>query len=196
MIDRAKVIKKFGHAFDVDDETYVMGVNHLLSENIAKRFIHHKAVLDTCCGAGFMSVAIAKYAGKVIAVDIDHNHLSQARNNATLASAENIDFVLGDILKILTNGKLQKIDAAFLDPDWAKPNSKKTAHVSMLSDMQPSAEILFNETSRMTKNICLRLPKEIDIAELKKLPPHELEPIHLDNELKFYCAYFGDLINK
>ena len=62
--------------------------------------------------------------------------------------------------------------------------------------MEPSGQILFEEVSKKTKNICLRLPKEFDLSKLNNLPPFECEAFYQDNKLKFYCAYFGDLILK
>lgn len=62
--------------------------------------------------------------------------------------------------------------------------------------MQPPADELFNEISKKTDNIILRLPKEINLSELQYLPSHKLERIYLDDDFKSYCAYFGELKEK
>lgn len=107
-----------------------------------------------------------------------------------------INFILGDIQNKEILNKIPHIDGAFLDPDWAMVGEFKTTHTPKLSNMQPPADELFAEINRLTGNIALRLPREIDLSELKSLPPHELEKIYLDSDFKFYCAYFGKLIEK
>jgi len=196
-MDKEKIIKKFGKDYLVDNETFIMGIHHLFGDHIAQRFKSYEIVLDSCCGAGFMSIALAKYVNQVIAVEINPKNLEQAKNNAKIVNVSNkIQFILGDILNKNTLNKIPKIDSAFLDPDWAIVGEIKTTHTSKLSNMRPSADKLFTEINKLTQNIALRLPREIDLSELKDLPSHELEKIYLDNDFKFYCAYFGELLQK
>lgn len=194
---KEKILEKFGKEYQVDNETFIMGIHYLLGDHIAQRFNGCNVVLDACCGAGFMSIALAKYTNRVIAVEVNPKHLEQAENNAKIAGVySKIKFMLGDILNKKTLNKIPKIDGAFLDPDWAKMGELKTAHTSKLSNMQPPADKLFTAINTITQNIALRLPREIDLSELENLPPCELEKIYLDDDFKFYCAYFGKLINK
>jgi len=194
-MDKDKIFQKFGNKeYQVNENTFIMGIHHLLGEHIAKRFEGYNTILDTCCGAGFMSIALARYVNQVIIVDINQNHLEQANNNVKLADVFNkVEFILGDILGKYVLNKISKIDGAFLDPDWAEVGNSKHTHISRLSDMQPSANELFNAVSQMTENVILRLPREMDLSELKHLPPHKLEKVYLDNDFKFYCVYFGEL---
>lgn len=195
-MNRLEILEKYGNdSYYVDKDTFHMGIDYRLSDGIAKRFGKFKIVLDTCTGAGFMAKAIAKYVKKVIAIDIDEAHLNQAKANAEIDGVDGkIEFIKGNILDEINN--LNDIDAAFLDPDWARPGNDKKIHVHELSDMEPSGQILFEEVSKKTKNICLRLPKEFDLSKLNNLPPFECEAFYQSNKLKFYCAYFGDLILK
>ncbi len=196
-IEKERILEKFGGEYQADNETFIMGIHYLLGDYIARRFKGYNTILDTCCGAGFMSIALAKYVNQVIAVEIEPKHLEQAKNNVKVGNVSpKVKFILGDILRKETLNKIPKINGAFLDPDWAIPGELKTTHASKLSNMQPPAEKLFTETNKLTRNIALRLPKEIDLSELKNLPPHELEKIYLNDEFKFYCAYFGELTNK
>lgn len=192
-MDKNLILKKFGKEYFVDSNTYHMGIHHLLSAVIAKRFLGHKICLDACLGAGFMTLALTKYVDKIIGVDIDLLHLKQAKDNAKVLSVEDkIQFVQGDVLKVIKT--IGKIDSAFLDPDWAKAGDSKENHVSDFSQMIPPADLLLKEVFKKTNNICLRLPKEFDLKKLSVLPEHEIESVYLDNSLKFYCVYFGDLI--
>jgi len=141
-----------------------------------------------------MTIALARNARKVIAVEINPEHIEQAKINAKIAHVESkIVFILGDILDNKVLNRIGNIDGAFLDPDWAAVENEKSTHVSKLSNMQPPGDRLFAKIFKKTKNVCLRLPKEIDLANLQELPPHELEKIYLDKDFKFYCAYFGKL---
>ncbi|HEY4515758.1 MAG TPA: methyltransferase domain-containing protein [Candidatus Paceibacterota bacterium] len=191
-MDQDSILQKFGADYVVDEDTYKMGVHHILADKIAKRFSSHKFCLDTCLGAGFMTIAIAKCVDKVIGVDIDPLHLDQAKQNAKTASVEDkVEFFEGDVLEVID--KIGEFDSAFLDPDWAKVGEGKENHVLELSQMMPRADFLLDKVFEKTKNVCLRLPKEFDLNKLENLPPHESESIYQDGKLKFYCIYFGDL---
>jgi 16S rRNA G966 N2-methylase RsmD len=194
-MEKEQILKKFGNKeYSVTEDTFIMGIHWVLADYIARRFIGCNTVLDVCCGAGFTSIALAKYINQVVAVEVKPNYMALAETNTQVAGVRSrIKFIPGDILEKETLNKIPKIDAAFLDPDWAKVGNSKRVHVSKFSEMDPPADELFNKINKLTPNIALRLPKEIDLEELKKLPPHELEPISLKGELKFYCTYFGKL---
>jgi 16S rRNA G966 N2-methylase RsmD len=197
-MNKEKILKKFGKKeYQINGDTFVMGIHHLLGDHIAQRFKGYDIVLDACCGAGFMSIALTKYVNRVIVVDINPKYLEQAENNAKIASVHSkINFIPGDILNEKVLNKIPKIDGAFLDPDWSEFGKPKLIHTTKLSNTQPPADKLFAKINIRTKNIALRLPREIDLSELKVLPPHELEKIYLDDDFKFYCAYFGKLVKK
>jgi len=199
-MDKEKIFKKFGRKeYQVDGDTFIMGIHHLLGDHIAQRFKGCDMVLDACCGAGFMSIALAKYVNQIIAVEISPKYLNQAEKNVKIAGVSpKINFILGNIQNKETLTKIPQIDGAFLDPDWAMVGELKTTHTSKLSNMQPPADKLFTAISKKTQNIALRLPREIDLLELKSFPSHEyeLEKIYLDDDFKFYCAYFSKLIEK
>jgi len=193
-MDPELAMAKFGPLpYKLNDSTCKMGIHYMLADKIAARFDGYGRVLDACCGAGFTSIALAKYAGHVIAIDNNEEHFDQARFNARLAHCENkIEFVLGDVLEY--DGAF---DAAFLDPDWARGNRRdKSLHVKALDRTNPPADVLFTRIYNKTHDIALRLPKELDLSELEKLPEHEtewLEHPYLDRVSRFYCVYFGDL---
>jgi SAM-dependent methyltransferase len=194
LMDREKIKGKFGDAnYSVNDKTYVMGMHHVIGNHMAKRFIGCSTVLEVCTGAGFMLIPLAKIVSKIFTVDISPEHIDQAKSNLRLSGAKsNVTFIIGDAMKESTLEGVKRVDAAVLDPDWSVIDDKRT-HEQKLSTMLPPADKLFEKISKITKNIALRLPKELDLAELNALPKHELESIYLDDKLKFYCAYFGNL---
>jgi len=195
MADKEQVFQKFGNKeYQVDENTFIMGIHWLLADHIARRFQGLNTVLDACCGAGFMSIALAKYVNQVIAVESEPEYVAFAEINTKLAGVRSkIKFIGGDILNEENLTKIPTVDAAFLDPDWATFGNSKRIHTSKPSKMSPPADKLFNEINKLTPNVALRLPKEIDLKELKSFLSYELEEILLNGELKFYCAYFGNL---
>lgn len=192
---KKEIIKKFGLPYKVNPQTFIMGTHHLLANKIAKRFAGYNCVLDACTGAGFMAIAIARYAKRVIAVDINKEHLEMARENGRIVGVQDkIEFIEGDILDDGLLNKIGQIDGAQLDPDWASGDDKEI-HVTTLRQMQPDGNLLFNKIYHKTHNIAMRLPKEFNLTELDNLPRHELEEEMIDSKLKFYTVYFGNLIN-
>lgn len=194
-MEKGRVIEKFGAEYVANKDTYHMGIHRLLAEPIAKRFSEYRVCLDACLGAGFMTLALAKYVDKIIGVDTNPAHLRQAEENLKIAGISNqVKLIEGNVLEKIKT--LNEIDSAFLDPDWAKKGDDKEKHVSELSDMIPPTDTLLEKVFEKTQNVCLRLPKEFDLAKLNPLPPHESDAVYQGGKLKFYCIYFGDLIKK
>jgi SAM-dependent methyltransferase len=59
-------------------------------------------VIDLCCGDGWFTLAIAKVAIQVIAIDIDRDMLDVARAHLTDAGVTNCEFVEGDVYELTT----------------------------------------------------------------------------------------------
>lgn len=193
-MEESLIQEKFGGNFETNEQTFVMGIHKDFANKIAKRFSGCRKVLDSCAGAGFMSIVLAKYVQEVIAVDIDLSHLEMAKQNAKIAGVENkIKFIHGDILDKKVIDQIESIDGAFLDPDWSVGPDKRI-HVTTLKSMVPHGDVLLEAIFNKTKNIALRLPKEFNMSELVNLPKHEIEQEMIGNKLKFYTVYFGDLI--
>jgi tRNA1(Val) A37 N6-methylase TrmN6 len=197
-MEKEKILEKFGNEnYSVNDNTYTMGIHSLLGSHIAERFKGFANVLEVCTGAGFMLMPLARNVNKVNTVEINPMHMVQAKSNFILSRINSdVKFVLGDIMNDSVLEGITDVEAAMLDPDWSAVGKEKTSHTTKLSEMQPPAEELFKRIFRKTQNIALRLPREIDLRELSRLPPHELEKIFLDGDFKFYCAYFGNLARK
>lgn len=184
--------EKFGDDYIADDHTFMMGIDQRFTAHMAERFRGRK-VLETCTGAGFTTIALARIAARVITVEIDPYHQAQAKKNLEKAGLSNsVTFVSGSILDQSLLAGLPSFDAAFLDPDWAVTGPD---HVYRFvhSNTQPPADTLLKTILELTKNIAIVLPPLLDTQELAGLPPNECQKLYLGESHELYCLYFGDL---
>ena len=161
---------KFGLDYAADESTFVMGIDKRFAARIAGRF-RSRRVLETCTGAGFTTIELARAAAHVITVEIDPVHQAQAiQNLATAGFSDRVTFVLGDVMREHTWRELPVVDAAFLDPDWAVTGPDHV-HCFRRSSTRPPADALLDRVFLATPNIALVLPPALDIHELDALPP-------------------------
>lgn len=166
--------EKFGDDFIATDHTFKLGIDHRFTEHFAKRFEGRK-VLETCTGAGFTTISIARVASHVTTVEINPVHQKQAKLNIEKADFINrVQFISGDILDENLLKSFPQFDAAFLDPDW---NDTELGHEYSFinSNTLPPADALLDRIFDITKNIALVLPPFIDISEFNDLPINERE---------------------
>ena len=78
-------------------------------------------VLDAYCGTGTIGIIASRQAGKVYAVEQVENAVEDAKINAEINNAENVEFVCADSEKYMSElaKKSVKLTAAFLDPPRA-----------------------------------------------------------------------------
>jgi SAM-dependent methyltransferase len=194
-MDLERIYKKFGDYYIANENTFIMGIDHRITKNIAQRF-YGKKVLETCTGAGFSTIALAKKATDVITIDISEENQSQAKENIRISGLSNkVIFIQGNCLDNNIIGSFTNINAAFLDPDWAVTGSDHIYRFKN-SNTKPPADLLLETISSITKNIALILPPFIKFEELSELPKFEMERIYLDGEFALICLYFGNLIRK
>ena len=191
-MDSGAIRAKFGGEYVANERTFVMGIDQRFTKHIAERFCNRQ-VLETCTGGGFTTIALARVAAHVITVEIDPTHQAEARQNLTTAGLlDRVTFVLGDIMDEQTWDGLPRVDAAFLDPDWAITGSGHV-HRFVGSSTRPPADILLERTFRAIRNVALVLPPTVDTHELDVLPRHERQKLYLDHSHELYCLYFGEL---
>ena len=189
---KEKVIKKFGNLYHTDDYSFIMGIDIRFSDHIAQRF-KNRIVLETCSGAGFTTISLAKYAKHVYSVEIDKTRLETARKNLYIAAQENnVTFINGDVTSLKTLNSVHDIEAAFIDPDWAVTGDNHIYRF-LNSNTKPPSDILLNLINTRTPNITLVQPPYIDKQEFKKLPPHECECLYLNGQHELFCLHFGEL---
>lgn len=191
-MDRRAVREKFGDDYVADDYTFTMGIDQRFTAHLAERF-RGGDVLETCTGAGFTTLALARTAKYVTTVEIDPSHLAQAKKNVARAGlSDRVDFVYGDILDEGLLGRLPPVDAAFLDPDWAVTGPD---HVFRFidSNTRPPADLLLERILALTADAAIVLPPLLDLQELRRIPANELESLYKDGRHELYCLYFGAL---
>ena len=184
--------EKFGEDYIADERTFMMGIDQRFTAHIAERF-RGRRVLETCTGAGFTTIALARVASQVITVEIDPYHQTQAKKNLQKAGfLSSVEFVSGSILDPILLAELPPFDAAFLDPDWAITGPD---HVYRFvhSNTQPPADVLLKTILDLTRNVAIVLPPLLDTRELAGLPRNECQKLFLGESHELYCLYFGDL---
>ena len=80
-------------------------VNRKMTEQLYSKAIEYadsknEIVYDLYCGAGTISLNLAKFAKKVVGVEIIPDAIKDAKNNAILNNINNCEFICGDALKI------------------------------------------------------------------------------------------------
>ena len=169
-----------------------MGIDYRLASHIAGRF-DNLTVLETCTGAGFTTVALARKSTHVVTVEVNPAHQNQAKYNVAIAGlTDRVTFVTGDILDEDIWSRLPAFDAAFLDPDWAITGPEHV-HRFEQSTMKPPADTLLERVFRETGAAAIVLPPQVDVGEFIWLPPHERQKLFLEGSHELYCLYFGAL---
>ena len=192
-MDAKTIREKFGADYIADERTFIMGIDHRFNAHFAERF-EDLIVLETCSGAGFTTIALARRAKHVFTVEIEKSHQQQAISNVKKAGLlSQVTFIHGNILDQNLLDHLPAVDAAFLDPDWAVTGPDHIYRF-IQSNTQPPADTLLNKIFKITNNVALVLPPFVDVREFKSLPPHEREKLYLGQSHELFCLYFGKLI--
>lgn len=191
-MNRDAIREKFGDDYIADDRTFMMGIDQRFTAHMAERF-RRRRILETCTGAGFTTIALARVADRVITVEIEPCHQAQAKKNLQIAGLLNsVELVSGSILSQSLLAGLPPFDAAFLDPDWAITGPDH-AYRFVHSNTRPPADTLLKTILGLTKNVAIVLPPLLDTRELAGLPPNECQKLYLGESHELYCLYFGDL---
>ena len=185
--------EKFGDYYIADERTFIMGIDQRLTKHFAERFTGLNT-LETCTGAGFTTISLARTAKHVITVEIDGSIQKKAISNIKKAGlSAKVSFLLGSILEKETIKKIPKVDAVFIDPDWAVTGPDHIYRFQQ-SNTQPPADLVLRSMLKITDNVAIVLPPLISVEEFEGLPKHEREKLYLGESHELFCLYFGDLI--
>jgi SAM-dependent methyltransferase len=192
-VNPESIREKFGGDYVATERTFKMGIHHRLAACMAARFTG-RHVLETCSGAGFTTIALARVAAHVVTVEIDPEHRRQARDNLERAGLlDRVTMIAGDILSESVLAALHHVEAAFLDPDWADA-AEDHVHRFRDSTMQPPADRLLTcALERIAADVALVLPPGILPGEFEGLPAHECQRLYLADNHALDCLYFGRL---
>jgi SAM-dependent methyltransferase len=185
--------EKFGDDYRADERTFLMGIDRRFTAHFAERF-EGLNILETCTGAGFTTISLARTARHVYSVEIDQSHQEQAIYNVKKAGLlDRVSFVKGSILDQSLLDALPSVDAAFIDPDWAVTGPDHV-YGFLHSTTQPPSDILLDKIFAITENIAIVQPRFIDTREFNTLPERELELLYLGENHELFCIYFGILV--
>jgi len=70
-------------------------------------------VLDLYCGTGSISLYISSHCNSVLGIEINKDAIEDANINAKINNINNVDFICGDVSKVL---KMGKYDVVIVDP--------------------------------------------------------------------------------
>ncbi len=192
-MDIKPIREKFGDDYIADDRSFIMGIDQRFTSHFSERFNGFN-VLETCTGAGFTTISLARTAKHVYSIEIDKTIQKDAISNIEKAGLlTQVTFIQGNILDQSLLENLPSVDAAFIDPDWAVTGPKHVYRFKH-SNTRPPADIVLNNILKITQNVAIVLPPNIDVQELKSLPYHERERLYLGESHELFCLYFGKLI--
>ena len=168
-------------------------------EHAARRMravVGNRNVLEVCTGIGATTFVLAGHFRRVFGVDIDPVRMSICRQNLeNLGLANRFVPILGDILdeQILHELSTYGLRATYTDVNFSPTNDWQT-HAVNITDTLPNTAVLHAMlTTYIGPNICMKLPKTIDLAQVRSLGTCEIEELRPDNVLSAYLVYFGDL---
>jgi len=191
-LSRQQIRAKFGDDYIANDRTFRMGIDQRFTSRIAERFAGRR-VLETCTGAGFTTIALARRVSHVVTVEIDPENQAQARRNVAKAGLEDrVTFVTGDVLEYGTLDQSPPFDAAFMDPDWGESGLEHLCHFRN-SSTHPPADVLLERTLGLTPDVAIVLPPVTDVGEFAGLPTHERQHLYFGECHELYCLFFGRL---
>ncbi|MEK6874498.1 MAG: methyltransferase domain-containing protein [Nanoarchaeota archaeon] len=89
-IDHYQRIKRLPQTIPLKDIGWIIAKTGIGTESIA---------VDAGCGSGALALTLARHAKHVITYDLEEEHLSIAKQNATMLGITNITFKIGDATK-------------------------------------------------------------------------------------------------
>jgi len=145
-------------------------------------------IVDAFCGVGGSAIGFALKGKSVIAIDNSSDRLSMAKNNSEIFGVSSlIEFAQGDCMQILPT---LKPDSIFLDPPWGGTDYGKIGKFSF-SNFDPDGKSLLDLSFSMTNSVVMRLPKNFDLDELKRINrDYKLQENYLKGQFLHYCVYF------
>lgn len=158
----------------------------VVAEYRAKRMKCNK-IVDLCSGIGVQANAFAKKIKEVYAFEIDPKKVRYSEENF---SAKNLKFFVGDVLseEIIEKIRGIKPDIIFCDPERLAKESERT-----LESIKPDLKKLVEIYSKITSNICIEMPPQIELSKLKPLGKFEAEYLNFNNKLNRLDIFFGKL---
>ncbi|XXG58540.1 hypothetical protein AAC387_Pa04g0830 [Persea americana] len=193
---RYNLFSRYDEGIKMDEE----GWFSVTPEDVAMRHAERSGggtIIDGFAGVGGNAIQFARMSYHVVAIDVDPQKALMAFNNAKIYGVKDyIDFIVGDFFQLAPH---LKGDVVFLSPPWGGP-SYSTVENFTLDFLKPKdGYSLLQVAQRITPNIIMFLPRNVDLNQVEELswlssPPlhFEVEENYVDGYLKGITAYFGD----
>ncbi|KAK4827649.1 hypothetical protein QYF61_020421 [Mycteria americana] len=188
---RYRLFSRFDEGIKLDREGWFSVTPEKIAEHIAIRVsqsFNCDIIVDAFCGVGGNAIQFALTSKRVIAIDIDPEKLSLARNNAEVYGvADQIEFVCGDFMVLAAD---LQADVVFLSPPWGGPDYA-TAEIFDIQTMICPDGYPFKVTrccdfSVVYKQFSLSSPPSLDMvlwfnpSRQLSPPSHSLTPLLWD----------------
>jgi len=162
-------------------------------------YIDSGKVLEVCCAAGLKSVILAK-KHKVIAIDINEDRLSTAKDNALLFKVnKNVEFKKIDAENFNELKRLGDFDAIYVDVDWRENlcHPIKKQNIDPFKTCPRTDELYLNLRKLYPKiPIIFKISPFVRVKDLTKLGPCVIEELYIDEKFLSYNIYFDPKIKK
>ncbi|XP_023164845.2 trimethylguanosine synthase [Drosophila hydei] len=197
---RFSLFSRFDQGIVLDRESWFSVTPEKIAKQTARR-LACDVIVDAFCGCGGNAIQFANTCGRVIAIDIDLNKLTMAKQNAAIYGvAHKIEFVHADFLQFASTTRLRP-DVIFLSPPWGGPDYQKQANFDIEQNLLPlGATQLMEHARRLTDNIGFFLPRSSNIKQVIALTHAgeqcEVEHNYLDTRLVAITAYYGKSLVK
>ncbi len=130
-------------------------------------------VFDLYCGIGTISLLMSKYAKKVYGIEIVKEAVKMAKENAELNQVDNVDFIAGDVEKILDElihkNKIVP-DIVMVDPPRKGLDSKSIENILQIKPKR----LIYISCNPAT--LVRDLAKLEDLYEVKDIKPVDMFP--------------------
>lgn len=185
---RRELFSKFDQGIQIDAEGLYSAAPEKVLLKIARKF-QGKTVIDAFCGAGASSIALAQYARKVFAIDLDARRLMFAKHNARVYGVLNkLEFINGDSLQIVPT---LQAEVVFLDPPWGGPSYIQKP-VFGFQDFTVDIKNLLKNLLEKNLLVVLNVPKNFNLKELKSFQAsYAVHEQYFLGELCFKTIYFN-----
>ncbi|KAG0139952.1 hypothetical protein CROQUDRAFT_69773 [Cronartium quercuum f. sp. fusiforme G11] len=207
---RNRLFWRFDEGIKLDTQSWYSVTPEAIARQIAER-CRCKVIVDAFCGAGGNAIQFASTCSKVIAIDIDPNKILLAKHNAKVYGvADKIEFICTDFINWIQDQQEASVDVVFLSPPWGgidylsfnSPSPVKSTESSgyyPLTELKPLAgKELFTLTRRVTQDIALYLPRNVDMKQVASLVENhvgiEVEEAWMSSKCKAVTIYFGNLV--
>jgi 16S rRNA G966 N2-methylase RsmD len=187
IISETDFSKNIGNLCYFNEEDLRFSTPEIIADYRAKK-LKCKKIVDLCSGIGSQTIAFSKYCDSVLAIELDERKVRYSEEN--FIAFENIRLIAGDVLnpEIIEQVKKFKPDILFCDPERLSTEEERNIY-----SIKPDIKKLLLVYSKITHNICLEMPPQIDINKLKELGDFEVEYLSFNKKLNRLNLCFGNL---